>query len=93
MSRRSMHYPRVSLATAKHRFTGKLTYRERQELPDSAFAFPHERTYPIYNEAHAHNALARVSANGTEYQKRVVCEKVAERYPAIHEKHCTMHSR
>jgi N-acetyl-anhydromuramyl-L-alanine amidase AmpD len=71
--------------------TGRLTYRERKKLPSYEFAIPSKREYPIYNANHARNALARVSAYGTEYQKRMVCEAVARRYPEIHEKSCHMH--
>ncbi len=81
-----------------HKFTGTykgfLSYRQREELPDEDFAVilkDGTRKYPIENEAHARNALARVSANGNPEEKDEVCRKVHERYPSIHEKHCRMH--
>ena len=70
---------------------GKLTYKEKKELPDSEFAVPGERKYPIEDETHARDALARVSRFGTPKEKKLVCEAVAKRYPEIHEKHCPMH--
>jgi hypothetical protein len=79
-TRRHKHYP-----------MGKLTYSQRQKLPGSEFAIPEERKYPIYNAAHARNALARVSAFGTPSEKRRVCAAVARRYPEIHAKSCSLH--
>lgn len=38
----------------------KLTSKQRNALPDSAFALPSERKYPITDKAHAKNAKARV---------------------------------
>lgn len=60
-----------------------LTYRQRERLPDSAFALPRERKYPIHDKPHARNALARVSAEGTYKEKRIVRRKVRQRYPSI----------
>ncbi len=39
----------------------KLTYGEREHLPNRDFALPRERKYPIEDAAHARNALSRVS--------------------------------
>lgn len=61
----------------------KLTYRERQQLPDSAFAIPEERKYPIHDIAHARNALARVSQFGTPEERQRVREAVYRRYPEL----------
>lgn len=36
-----------------------LTTKKRDRLPDSAFALPKERKYPIYDKSHAVNAKAR----------------------------------
>jgi len=84
-----------------------LTYQERQKLPPSAFAIPEEEKYPVPTveqlreagvpnpekaaETHARNALARVSADGTESEKRRVCRLVRQRHPEIHSKFCEMH--
>ena len=85
----------------------RLTYNERQKLPPSAFAIPDERKYPVPTveqlreagvpnpekaaETHARNALARVSADGTESEKRRVCRMVRQRHPEIHSRFCEMH--
>lgn len=61
----------------------KLTYQQRKRLPDSAFVFPEKRAYPIQDEAHARNALARVSAYGTPSEKVAVRRAVYRRYPGL----------
>ncbi len=42
-----------------HPETGKLSADERNELPDSAFAFPKQRKEPLTDASHVRNALAR----------------------------------
>ena len=37
----------------------KLTDKEREQLPDSDFAFPKERKEPIENASHVRDAVAR----------------------------------
>ncbi len=61
----------------------RLTYRQRQKLPGRDFAIPSERKYPIENKAHARDALARVSANGTKKEEREVIAAVKRRYKSI----------
>jgi len=39
----------------------KLTTKQRNALPDSAFALPSQRKYPIMDESHRKNAKARAS--------------------------------
>ncbi len=51
----------------------------RNALPDSAFAGP-GRSYPIPDQAHARNALARSSGKSVEGQVRAA---VKRRYPNI----------
>jgi hypothetical protein len=66
-----------------------LTAETRNALPETAFALPGRR-YPIHNIAHARNALARVSQNGTEHEQEMVRRAVARRYPGINtEAHTT----
>lgn len=60
----------------------KLTTEAREALPDKAFALPGDR-YPIHDENHARNALARVSQFGTERERTIVRAAVARRYPHI----------
>ena len=61
----------------------KLSDKDRKHLKDSDFAEPEERKYPIEDETHARDALARVSQNGSEAEQRQVRKKVEERYPEI----------
>ena len=60
-----------------------LTSEERDALPDSAFALPKTRQYPIHDLSHARNALARVSRYGTPEQKTKVENAVYRRYPEL----------
>ncbi|MGH1572689.1 DUF6582 domain-containing protein [Methylobacterium sp. P31] len=39
----------------------KLKSEEREELPESKFALPEQRKYPIEDKAHARNAKARAA--------------------------------
>jgi len=42
-----------------HEVSGELTEAERNDLPDSAFAFPTKRKEPLTDASHVRNALAR----------------------------------
>jgi hypothetical protein len=42
-----------------HAEHGELATKDRQELPDSAYAFPKQRKEPLTDAAHVKNALAR----------------------------------
>jgi hypothetical protein len=64
---------------------GRLSAAERHNLPSSDFALPGER-YPVNDENHARNALARVSQFGTASEKAAVRRKVSEKYPDIGKK-------
>lgn len=59
-----------------------LTSEERDHLSDDAFALPGRR-YPIPDENHARNALARVSQHGTDAEKSTVRAAVHKKYPNI----------
>lgn len=61
----------------------KLTTKARNALPASDFAFPKERRYPVEDENHARDALARVAANGTPHEKAVVRAAVRRHFPNI----------
>jgi len=61
----------------------KLTTAARKEIPSKSFAEPDKRKYPIENEAHARNALARVAQNGTPAEKSKVRAAVKKKYPSI----------
>lgn len=60
----------------------KLTAKTRNAIPSGDFALPGRR-YPIEDRAHARDALAQVSANGTPHEKAVVRAHVERRYPGM----------
>lgn len=60
----------------------KLHAKERNALPESSFAGP-DRSFPIEDENHARNALARASGKPIEARIRAA---VHRRYPDIGEK-------
>ena len=70
----------------------KLSYKERQGLSKSQFALPGKGSgpegkqggsYPIPDESHARNALARVSQHGSEVEKAKVRAAVKKKFPGI----------
>ncbi len=63
----------------------KLTTKARKALPKSEFALGGGR-YPIENESHARNALARVAQHGTPAEKAKVRAAVHRKYPDIGKK-------
>lgn len=72
--------------TVAHRKSGgRLTASERHALPRGDFALPGER-YPINDENHARNALARVSQHGSSDEKARVRSAVHRKYPGIGQK-------
>ncbi len=60
----------------------KLTNATRKKIPTGEFALPGRR-YPIEDEAHARNALARVSQDGSPAEKTTVRRKVERRFPVL----------
>jgi hypothetical protein len=59
-----------------------LTTKRRNDLSARSFAIPEDRAYPIHDEAHARNALARSSGKPEEARvRRAVCR----RYPNMGE--------
>ena len=58
----------------------KLTSKERNSLPASAFVFPEQRRYPIHDASHARDALSRSSGTVDE---AAVKAAVRRRYPGI----------
>jgi hypothetical protein len=63
----------------------KLTTVTRKKIPARKFALPGRR-YPIEDKAHARNALARVSQDGTAAEKATVRRKVQRAYPSLKQK-------
>ncbi len=58
----------------------KLTEKQRDELPDEAFAYidrAGERHLPIHDESHARNALARWSQ--THFESKAAKERARKR--------------
>ena len=68
----------------------KLTTKERNSLPSSAFVFPKDRRYPIHDKSHAQNALARASGKPEEATVRAA---VAKRYPGMIAKGSDRHKK
>jgi hypothetical protein len=60
-----------------------LSSAARKALPTKSFAEPDKRKYPIENEAHAKNALSRVSQSGSPAEKATVRSAVKEKYLSI----------
>lgn len=60
-----------------------LDAKTRAALPDSDFAIPGERKYPIPDEGHGRDALSRVAANGTDAEKKQVRASVHRKFPKI----------
>lgn len=58
----------------------KLDAATRKKLPSSAFALPGSRSYPIHDESHARNALARASGKPEEDRVKAA---VYRRYPNL----------
>lgn len=81
-----------AVTTYKPRFTKesleekKLTYAQKKALPKSDFVYPKERKYPIPDESHARNALARVAQSGTDAEKKRVKAAVHKKFPKIGKK-------
>lgn len=59
-----------------------LTAKGRKQISPESFALPGGR-YPIHDENHARNALARVAQHGTPEEKAKVQAAVHRRYPDI----------
>jgi hypothetical protein len=60
----------------------RLTAATRKKIPPSQFALAGRR-YPIDDETHARNALARVSPDGTPAEKAIVGRKVRRLVPGL----------
>lgn len=58
----------------------KLDSKARNKLPSSSFAIPEKRAYPIHDESHARNALARAAGKPEEGRVRAAVKK---RYPKM----------
>lgn len=56
-----------------------LSTKRRDNMPESAFAIPSRRAYPIHDRAHASNALARSAGKPEEAAvRRAVCKRYSD---------------
>jgi hypothetical protein len=71
---------------------GKLSAKEREDMPKSDFALPGKGegpkgagsgSYPIPDASHARNALARVAQHGSPAERAEVRAKVHRKFPGI----------
>jgi hypothetical protein len=69
----------LKLPADKEAAVAKLTAKTRKKIPGKDFAGP-DRSYPIENESHARNALARASGKSVEGK---VDAAVHRKYPGI----------
>ena len=60
-----------------------MSTKDKNKLPDSAFALPEDRAYPINDLAHARNALARVAQFGSAKEKSRVQSAVYRKFPQL----------
>ena len=60
----------------------KLTTATRKKIPTGEFAVA-ARRYPVEDDAHARNALSRVSQDGTPAEKATVRRKVHRLFPGL----------
>ena len=63
-----------------------LKAKQRKRLPNSAFAYPSKRAYPIHDKAHARNALSRAAQSKTSGTYAHVRAAVARKFPSIGKK-------
>lgn len=65
----------------------ELSEEQRARLPKSDFVFPDKApgsgSYPIPDERHARNALARVEQHGSPAERRKVIAAVSRKFPDI----------
>lgn len=61
-----------------HTTHGALDTKERNDLPDSAFAFPEQRKEPLTDAKHVRNALARFDQvqDVTDEQREMAFENI-----------------
>ena len=60
-----------------------MSTEKRKGLSDTSFALPSKRKYPINDESHARNALARASQFASPEEKSKIRSAVHRRFPGI----------
>ena len=65
------------------KLAAELTTEGRDQIKKKNFAIPKGRRYPIHDEEHARNALARVGQHGTPGEKSQVYAAVTKKYPGL----------
>lgn len=68
---------------AKAKLSADLTEAKRDDLGKKEFALPKQRKFPIHDEAHARNALARAAQFGSPSVQAKVRSAVAKKYPGV----------
>lgn len=63
--------------------TKKLSAKSRSKMSKKSFALPGKKAYPIHDNSHARNALARVAQHGTKAQQKTVRRAVTKKYPSL----------
>lgn len=71
------------LKMAKDTASGTLSAADRDKIKHKNFAIPKGEKYPIHDEEHARNALARVAQFGSMKEQAQVRAAVAKKFPGI----------
>jgi hypothetical protein len=61
----------------------KLTSKARKAIPSKSFAFPKARKYPIEDESHARNALARGAGHLSPEAMHKLRGIIKRKFPSI----------
>jgi hypothetical protein len=75
--------PITTRTGGKAKIARELTEAARDKIKTKNFAIPEKEKYPIHDEAHARNALARVSQHGSAEEKARVRTAVARKHPGV----------
>jgi hypothetical protein len=65
----------------------RLSNARRMDLPDTSFAVPETRKYPVTDESHARNALSRVAQHGSPEEKSAVNRAIKAKFPDLWQRH------
>lgn len=76
---------KMAFAQGLSKVSKELSTSGRKHIKEENFALPGRR-YPIHDESHARNALARVAQHGTPDEQAKVKAAVHKKFPGIGEK-------